>query len=55
MPKKSSLKNTNKMKKVMHQFKVGRLKIGKSNKKVKDQKQAIAIGLSKSRKKKKTT
>jgi Family of unknown function (DUF6496) len=35
----------------MHEFKHGQLKSGKSNKKVKNRKQAIAIGLSKARKK----
>jgi hypothetical protein len=35
----------------MHEYKRGRLKIGKSGKKVKSQKQAIAIGLSIARKK----
>lgn len=39
-----------KVKKVMHEFKKGKLKIGKSNKKVKSRKQAIAIGLSEARK-----
>jgi hypothetical protein len=35
----------------MHEFKEGKLKSGKSNKKVTNPKQAIAIGLSKARKK----
>jgi hypothetical protein len=35
----------------MHEFKHGELKSGKSNKRVKSRKQAIAIGLSKARKK----
>ena len=35
----------------MHEYKRGRLKIGKSGKKVKSRKQAIAIGLSIARKK----
>jgi hypothetical protein len=39
------------VKKSMHEFKKGKLKSGKSNKKVKNRKQAIAIGLSKARKK----
>jgi hypothetical protein len=39
-----------KVEKVMHEFKSGKLKIGKSNKKVKSRKQAIAIGLSEARK-----
>ncbi len=33
----------------MHEFKEGALKSGKSNKKVKSRKQAIAIGLSEAR------
>jgi hypothetical protein len=37
--------------KAMHEFKQGDLRIGKSNKKVIDQKQAVAIGLSQARKK----
>ena len=37
--------------KAMHEFKEGKLKSGKSGKKVRDPKQAIAIGLSKARKK----
>jgi hypothetical protein len=40
------------VKEAMHEFKEGKLKIGgKSQKKVKNPKQAIAIGLSKARKK----
>ena len=39
-----------KVEKSMHEFKKGKLKIGKSNKKVKSRKQAIAIGLSEARK-----
>ena len=35
----------------MHEYKRGKLKSGKSNKKVTSRKQAIAIGLSKARKK----
>lgn len=35
----------------MHKMKEGKLKSGKSNKKVTDRKQAIAIGLSEARKK----
>ena len=34
----------------MHEFKEGKLKSGKSKKKVTDRKQAIAIGLSEARK-----
>ena len=36
--------------KAMHEFKEGKLKSGKSGKKVSNPKQAIAIGLSKARK-----
>ncbi len=39
-----------KVKKVMHEYKRGKLKIGKSNKRVKSRKQAVAIGLSEARK-----
>lgn len=37
--------------KAMHEYKQGDLKSGKSGKKVTDRKQAVAIGLSKARKK----
>jgi hypothetical protein len=37
--------------KAMHEFKEGKLKSGKSGKKVSNPKQAIAIGLTKARKK----
>jgi hypothetical protein len=37
------------VKKVMHEFKEGKLKNGRSGKKVKSRKQAIAIGLSEAR------
>ena len=40
-----------KMQKTMHEYKHGKLKSGKSGKTVKNRKQAIAIGLSKARKK----
>lgn len=40
-----------KVKKVMHEYKEGKLKSGKSGKKVKSPKQAIAIGLSEARRK----
>lgn len=43
-------KTQKKVKKVMKEYKSGKLKIGKSNKKVKSRKQAIAIGLSEARK-----
>ena len=36
---------------VMHEFKEGDLRSGKSNKKVTDRKQAVAIGISKAREK----
>ena len=43
-------KNTQKyVKKAVEEFKEGKLKIGRSNKKVKDIKQAIAIGLDEAR------
>lgn len=38
-----------KVKKVMHEFKEGKLKSGRSGKKVTSRKQAIAIGLSEAR------
>jgi hypothetical protein len=41
-----------KIKKVMGEYKKGKLNIGKSNKKVKSKKQAIAIALASARKKK---
>ena len=37
--------------KAMHEFKEGKLKTGKSDKKVTSRKQAVAIGLSQARKK----
>ncbi|TSC84700.1 MAG: hypothetical protein G01um101413_84 [Parcubacteria group bacterium Gr01-1014_13] len=43
-------KTKKKMKKVMHEYKTGTLKSGKSRKKVTSRKQAIAIGLSEARK-----
>ena len=39
-----------KVKKVMHEYKSGKLKSGRSNKKVKNRKQAVAIALSEARK-----
>jgi hypothetical protein len=39
-----------KVKKAMHEMKEGKLKSGKSGKKVTSKKQAVAIGLSKARK-----
>ena len=41
-----STKKQKKVKKVMKEFKKGKLNIGKSKKKVKNRKQAIAIALS---------
>ncbi len=43
-------KSQKKVKKVMHEFKEGKLKSGRSGKTVKNRKQAIAIGLSEARK-----
>ncbi len=43
-------KSQEKVEKVMHEFKEGKLKSGKSDKKVTSRKQAIAIGLSEARK-----
>jgi hypothetical protein len=48
---KYSKKSQNEVKKAMHERKKGTLKSGKSGKKVTSRKQAIAIGLSKARKK----
>ena len=39
-----------KIEKVMHEWKQGKLKSGKSNKKVRSRKQAVAIGISEARK-----
>ena len=44
-------KKEKKIEKVMHEFKLCRLKSGKSKKKVKNRKQAIAIAISEARKK----
>ncbi|MES2930279.1 MAG: DUF6496 domain-containing protein [Patescibacteria group bacterium] len=49
MPKKET-KTQRKVHKVMHEYKEGKLKSGKSGKKVKSRTQAIAIGLSEARK-----
>jgi hypothetical protein len=52
MTRKYSPKAQQEVKKAMHEFKEGKLKSGaKSKKKVSNPKQAIAIGLSKARKK----
>ncbi|BDC34708.1 hypothetical protein Noda2021_06660 [Candidatus Dependentiae bacterium Noda2021] len=50
MATKYGKKTQAKVKKVMHEYKEGKLKSGKSNKPVKSRKQAIAIGLSEARK-----
>ena len=44
-------KSKTEVEKAMHEFNEGKLKSGKSGKKVSNPKQAIAIGLSKARKK----
>ncbi|MES2471135.1 MAG: DUF6496 domain-containing protein [Patescibacteria group bacterium] len=49
MPKYGK-KSQQKVKKVMHEYKRGKLKAGRSGKKVTSRKQAIAIGLSQARK-----
>jgi hypothetical protein len=51
MPRQHSNKAGTEVKKAMHERKTGTLKSGKSGKVVKSRKQAIAIGLSKARKK----
>ena len=48
---KYGAKSKKEVEKAMHEFKEGTLKSGKSGKKVSNPKQAIAIGLSKARKK----
>ncbi len=50
MARKYSPKAQEKVEKTMHEFKEGKLKSGKSGKKVTSRKQAVAIGLSKARK-----
>jgi DNA-directed RNA polymerase beta' subunit len=47
--RKYSPKAQEKVKEVMREYKKGDLKIGRSNKKVKSRKQAVAIGLDKAR------
>ena len=49
MPRKYGPKASSKVKQTMHEMKRGRLTSGRSKKKVKNRKQAIAIGLSKAR------
>jgi Family of unknown function (DUF6496) len=51
MARKYGKKASSEVKKAMHERKRGKLKSGKSGKTVKSRKQAIAIGLSKARKK----
>jgi hypothetical protein len=51
MARKYSRKSQSEVKGAMHEFKRGKLKSGKGRKTVKSRKQAIAIGLSKARKK----
>jgi hypothetical protein len=46
---KYSPKASQKVEKALHEMKEGKLKIGRSNKKVTSRKQAIAIGLSEAR------
>lgn len=50
MAKKYSDKAQDKVKEVMEEYKEGKLKSGKSGKKVKSRKQAVAIGISEARK-----
>jgi len=51
MPRKYGRKAQKQVRRAMHEFKRGQLRSGKSNKRVRSRKQAIAIGLSKARKK----
>ena len=51
MASKYGKKTQSEVKETMHEFKEGKLKSGKSGKPVKSKKQAVAIGLSKARKK----
>src|SRR5437660_5774762 len=51
MARKYGKKSQKTVKSAMHKYKHGKLKSGKSKKKVKNPKQAIAIGLSEARKK----
>ena len=48
---KYSKKSQESVKEAMHEMKEGKLRSGKSGKKVEDPKQAVAIGLSQARKK----
>ncbi|MBX4199916.1 hypothetical protein KW790_00430 [Candidatus Parcubacteria bacterium] len=47
--RKYSKSSQRKVKKVMHEYKEGKLKIGRSRKKVRSRRQAVAIGLSEAR------
>ena len=49
MPNKYGAKAQTKVKTVMHEFKLGTLTSGKSGRKVKSRRQAVAIGLSEAR------
>ena len=49
MPRKYSKATQRKVEQAMHEMKTGSLRSGRSGKKVKDPKQAIAIGLSEAR------
>lgn len=51
MARKYGPKTQQTVKETMHEFKEGKLKSGKSGKKVTNRKQAVAIGLSEARKK----
>lgn len=51
MARKYGDKAQQKVKETMHEFKEGKLKSGKSGKKVTNRKQAVAIGLAQARKK----
>jgi Family of unknown function (DUF6496) len=51
MARKYSPKAQQEVKETMHEFKEGKLKSGRSGKKVTNPKQAVAIGLSKARRK----
>jgi len=50
MPRAYGKKSQSKVKRAMHEMKRGKLKSGRSGKKVTSRKQAIAIGLSEARK-----
>lgn len=51
MERKYGPKAQEEVKEAMHEYKRGELRMGKSGKKVKSRKQAVAIGLSKARRK----